>query len=149
MKKNQITLAIALLMAGTMLTKCQSSASKVNEAQEKVNEANGKVVEANQKLDDAIKDSILEFKKESEARIEVQEKNMDDLRAKIAKQNIENKLVFEQRLAVMEQQNREMKRNLAEFNETRRDNWYSFKAKFNHDMEEHGKAFRDFWRKRK
>ena len=38
-----------------------------------------------------------------------------------------------------------MKQRLADFNEERRDQWASFRAKFNHDMEEHDKAFRNFW----
>jgi len=136
-------------MAGTMITGCQSSASKVEEAQAKVNEAQGKADEAKQAFNQAIKDSVIQFKKEAEARIDVQEKDMVDLRAKIARQNNDDKVIYEQRLAVMEQQNRDMRRHLAEFNDTRRDNWNKFRNKFNHDMEAHGKAFRDFWTGRK
>ncbi len=149
MKKARLIFALTALIAGTMLTKCQSSSGKVEDAQERVNEARGKFAEANQALDQAIKDSIRQFKKESEERINIQEKNIVDLRAKIAKENNEDKVIYEQRLAVMEQQNRDMKKSLAEFNEARKDDWEKFRAKFNHDMEEHGKAFRDFWRKRK
>ena len=156
MKKQIFILAITIVVAGTLITGCQSSASKVEEAQAKVNEAQGKADVAqgkadiaNQALDQAIKDSVIQFKKEAEARIVVQEKGIVDLRAKIAKQNNEDKVIYEQRLAVMEQQNRDMRRNLAEFNETRKDDWISFRNKFNHDMEAHAKAFRDFWTRRK
>ncbi len=156
MKKPIFILAITIVMAGTLITGCQSSASKVEEAQAKVNEAQGKADAAqgkadvaNQALDQAIKDSVIQFKKEAEARIDVQEKAIVDLRAKIAKQNKEDKVIYEQRLAVLEQQNRDMRRNLEAFDEARKDDWITFRNKFNHDMEAQGKAFRDFWTGRK
>ena len=64
MKKQIFILAITIVVAGTLITGCQSSASKVEEAQAKVNEAQGKADVAqgkadiaNQALDQAIKDS--------------------------------------------------------------------------------------------
>ena len=41
------------------------------------------------------------------------------------------------------------KQQLGDFDENRRDQWLSFRAKFNHDMEAQRRAFRDFWGIRK
>ena len=54
MKKTIFTLAITTLMAAAMLTGCQSSVKKVENAQDKVQDAKDKVVKANQELNQAI-----------------------------------------------------------------------------------------------
>jgi hypothetical protein len=149
MKKTILSLAITMLMAGTMVTSCQSSSDKVENAEDKVQEAKDEVVYAQQELNQAIKDSIQQFKKESEQQIIAYQKSITEFKVRIAREKNENRARDERRLAELEQQNREMKQRLADFDEERQDQWVSFRNKFNHDMEEHGKAFRDFWGNRK
>jgi len=139
------TLAISALIAGTMIIGCTSSADKVENAQDNVQAANEQLVKANQALDQAIRDSIQQFRKESEERIIANENTIVEYRARIARENKENRAIYEKKLAELEQQNREMKRNLADFREDSRENWESFRIKFNNDMERSGRAFRDFW----
>ena len=69
MKKTIFTLAIAMFMAGGILTGCQSSKTKVENAKDKV-------VEANQELNQARRDSIQQFKTETAERINNNEKSM-------------------------------------------------------------------------
>jgi outer membrane murein-binding lipoprotein Lpp len=145
MKKSIFMLAITTVIAGTMLTGCQSSSAKVEDAQEKVQNAQEQVASAQEELNQAIKDSIQQFKKESEARIIANEKSIADFRARIAREGKESRVRYEQRLAELEQQNRDMKMRLENFNEEQKDKWESFRVKFNEDMEKQGKAFRDFW----
>jgi len=145
MKKTILILAITVFMAGTMLISCQSSADKVKNAQDKVQDANNKVVIANQELNQAIKDSVQQFKKESEEQIIANEKSIAEFKAKIAKEKKENRALYQKRLAELEQQNSDMKKRLEEFREDGKENWISFRNKFNHDMEEIGKSFHDFW----
>ena len=145
MKKALFIITIALLASGSLFTGCQSSAAKVENASDKVVEAKNMVDVAQKELDQAIKDSIRLFKKESEEKIDLYEQNIADYRAKIAREKNEMRAKDERRLADLEQRNREMKRELAEFNDERRDQWVSFRTRFNHDMEVHDKAFRDFW----
>jgi hypothetical protein len=38
-----------------------------------------------------------------------------------------------------------MRKRLDEFRENGKENWISFRTKFNHDMEKMGNAFHDFW----
>ena len=104
---------------------------------------------AQQELDKAIKDSIQQFKKESEEKIAKYDHNIGEFKEKIAKENNETRARDERKLAELEKQNSDMKQRLADFNEERRDQWVSFRAKLNHDMEEHDKAFRNFWGIRK
>jgi len=145
MKKTIFTLSITFIMAGTMLSSCQSQAEKVKDAQDKMQTAQNKVVEAQLNLDQAIKDSIQQFRKASEEQINANEKNIAEFKIKIAKENKENRARYEKKLADLEQQNIEMRKRLDEFREDSKENWISFRTKFNHDMEKMGKSFHDFW----
>jgi len=145
MKKTIFSLAITMLMAGTMLSGCQSSAEKVKEAQDKVQAAQNKVVEAQLNLDQAVRDSIQEFRKDAENQIIANEKNIAEFKIKLAKEKKANRAQAEKRLAELEQQNREMRMRLEDFREDGKENWRSFRNKFNHDMVVMGKSFHDFW----
>ncbi len=156
MKKAIFNFGTALLMAGTLFTSCQSSATKVKNANDKVDAANEKVdaakdqvEQAQQELNQAIKDSIRQFKEAAEAKIQANEQNIAEFKVRIAKENNEVRVRDERKLADLEQQNREMKQNLAGFNEAQRDQWFSFREKFNRDMEKQQRAFKDFWGIRK
>ena len=156
MKTAIFNFCAALLMAGTVLTSCQSSATKVENANDKVDAANDKVdaakdqVElAQQELNQAIKDSIRLFKEAAEAKIQANEQNIAEFKVRIAKENNEVRIRDERKLADLEQQNREMRQNLANFKEAQRDQWLSFREKFNRDMEKQQRAFKDFWGIRK
>jgi len=163
MKKSIFNFGAALLMAGTIFTSCQSSATKVENANDKVDAANDKVDAANDKVDaakeqvelaqqelnQAIKDSIRQFKEVAEAKILDNEQNIAEFKVRIAKENYEARVRDEKKLAELEQQNRKMRQNLAGFNEEQRDQWLSFREKFNRDMEKQQSAFKDFWGIRK
>jgi uncharacterized protein YlxW (UPF0749 family) len=136
MKKTIFTIAITMLMAGTMLTSCHSSAKKVEDAQDKV-------ADANQELNQTIKDSIQQFKKESEEKISANEKSYADFKARIANEKKENKAKYEKKLAELDQKNSDMKKKLDDYKAEGKENWEKFKVEFNHDMDELGKAFKD------
>jgi molybdopterin synthase catalytic subunit len=48
------------------------------------------------------------------------------------------------KLAQIEQQNSDLKKNLADFKEESKEKWDSFKVKFSHDMDNLGKALKAF-----
>ncbi|NTW31210.1 MAG: hypothetical protein HGB12_01020 [Bacteroidetes bacterium] len=143
MKKSIFTLAIATLMVGTMLTNCQSSARKVENAEDKVEDANDKVAEANQELNEEIRDSILQFKKESEEKFIAHEKSIAQFKARIAKEKIENKAEYDKKLAELEQKNTDLKKKLDEYKEEGKEKWKIFRTEFNKDMEDLGKSFKN------
>jgi outer membrane murein-binding lipoprotein Lpp len=145
MKKTLFTLAAAVCITGAMLAGCQSSADKVKDAEEKVQDANDQVDIAKQELDQALKDSIQQFRKESEAALNENEKSIAAYKVKIAKEKSNFRTRDEQRLAELERQNLNMRRDLNNFNDAQKDKWDSFRARFKSDMENHAKAMRDFW----
>jgi hypothetical protein len=137
MKKSIFILAITMFIAGTIFTGCQSSADKVQDAKDNV-------AAAKQELIQARIDSIKQFKKESAEEISHFEKSLAEFKAGIANQKKENKALYENKLAELEQQKSDLKRKLEEYNEDKIDQWNSFRAEFSHDMDELGKAFSDF-----
>jgi peptidoglycan hydrolase CwlO-like protein len=146
MKNTILTLATAAFVAGTMLTGCQSSAKKVENAENKVQDAKEKVVEAKQELNKDLNDSIQLFKKESEEKIVANEKSITELKAKIANEKKEHRAKNEKKLAELEQKNSNLRKRLADYdyNEQARSRWTSFKMEFNHDMDALGKALKGF-----
>jgi ribosomal protein L30E len=142
MKKVIITIAVSALMSGTILTSCNSSEKKVEDARENV-------VVAKQELNQALKDSIQEFRTQSEIRIEDYEKTIVELKANIAKEKKENRSEYEKDLAKLEQKNADLKMQLADFKEENQEKWYTFKTEFNNDMDELGLAFKNFVKKDK
>ena len=136
MKKTIFTLTISMFIVGAMLTGCQSSKTKVEKAEDKV-------ASANQELNQALSDSIKQFKTESAERISNNEKNITEFKARIAKEKSENKAKYEKKLAELEKRNMDMKMRLADFKDEEQTKWEKFKVEYNHDMEELGKAFKD------
>ena len=141
-------LAVTMIIAGTMFTGCNSSGNKIENAENKLEAANDNVSAAKQDLNQAIKDSLTEyqkFKKESDERIMAFDKNIAELKVKIANEKKENKARYEKKLNGLEQQNRKMKKDLEEYKEEGKEKWYSFRVKFNSDMDNLGTALKGFF----
>jgi outer membrane murein-binding lipoprotein Lpp len=136
MKKIFFTLAIAALFAGTQLTGCRSSAKKVEVAQENVDKAN-------LELDQAVKDSIQQFKTTSEMKITRYEKGIAEFKSRIANEKKENRAKYENTLAKLEKRNSELKLKLADYKYEEQAKWEIFKADYNRDMDELGRSFDD------
>jgi hypothetical protein len=147
MKKIIFTLALTMLVAGTIFTSCKSSAKKVEDAQDKVQNANDKVADANQELDQAIKDSILQFKKASAEKFAAHEKSVADFKTRIANEKKENKASYEKKLAQLEQRNTDMKKKLDDYKAESKENWENFRTEYISDMETLNKAFKDLMAK--
>jgi demethoxyubiquinone hydroxylase (CLK1/Coq7/Cat5 family) len=143
MKKTIFILTITTFMLGTLLTGCQSSQKKVENAEDNVQNAQNKLVDANQVLKQAVSDSIQQFKKESNAIIVSNDKEIAELRTKIINQRKENKARYEKKLGDLEQKNLEMRNKLDNFKDEEDSKWQSFKREFNHDMNELGNAIKD------
>jgi predicted RNase H-like nuclease (RuvC/YqgF family) len=137
MRKTISALAVTIFIAGAILTGCQSSAKKVENARDKV-------IEANQELSQALKDSIQQFKTESELKISANEKSIAEFKAKIKNEKKENKAAYEKKLAELEQKNSDLKKKLEEFKDDSKANWKTFKTEFSNDMNELGQALKDF-----
>jgi outer membrane murein-binding lipoprotein Lpp len=137
------TLLFSAFLAGTIITGCQSSAEKVEDARENVQDAKDNMVIAKKELSIARIDSVQQFKKESEEKIKIQENSIADFKIRIANEKNMDKMKFEKKLEELEQKNIDMKKKLEEYKDEGQDNWTSFKNEFNHDMTELGDAIKD------
>ena len=106
-------------MAGTELISCNSSAEKVEKAEDEVKVANENLDEANAK-------------------------SIADFNARIATDKKEAKAEYKEKIAALELKNTYMKRKIADYKGDGKDGWAKFKEEFNHDMDELGKALKDF-----
>ncbi len=143
MYKSLFTLALALPLAGFMITGCQQSDSKVEKARKKLQDAEEQVVVANQELNQTLNDSIQLFKMESGELIISYEKSIAELKLKLENEKEENKIIMEKKLALLEQKSEDLKIKLQEYEEEGTDKWTSFKNEFNHDLEQLGTALKD------
>jgi len=143
MKKTIFNLTIIVCISGVIMTACQSSTSKVEDAKDHVQIATENVIEANQALNQALKDSIQQFRTASEAKIRINEKKIAEFKAKIAKEKVETKMKNEKKLAELEQKNKDLISRLDNYKDVQQDKWAKFKTEYNHDMDELGKAFKD------
>jgi len=149
MRKSLFTLAITIIIGGAMLSGCQTSEKKIENAQDKVQAAQDNVVTAKQNLDQAIKDSIAQFKKEAADRIAANDKSIAEFKVRIEQEKKENRAKYEQNLADLDKKNTDMKKKLDEFKEEGKDKWIIFRDDFNHNMAELGKALKGFTVKKK
>jgi len=136
MKKRIITIAISTIITGTVITSCQSSAKKVEDAKENV-------IEAKQELSQVLKDSIQQFKTESSGKIASHEKIIADFRTRISKEKKATNVEYLKKLTELEQKNSDLKKSLDDFKEESQDKWYTFKVKFTNDMDDLGRAFKE------
>ena len=64
--------------------------------------------------------------------------------AKIAKEKKEMREAHEKAVKELEEKNESMKTKMKDYKEEGKDKWESFKREFNHDMDELGRALKDF-----
>jgi len=148
MKKVILTLAAIAFMAVTIATSYGQEPDKKSEkARENLKEAKSDVVDAKKDLKEAQKDSVSEyqkFKKESDLQIKDNDKSIADLKVKSAKIDAKNKAKYQKKVGEFEKENTKLKNDLADYKEGDENKWTSFKNGFNHDMNELGKALKDF-----
>jgi len=143
MKKIFIIMALIVFVAGTVFTSCQSSASKVDEAKDNLQVATENVIVANQELNQALKDSITQFRISAKEKIKSNEEKIAALKVRIAKENAKTKINNDKKLAALEQKNKDMVNRLDNYNDIQQEKWDAFKVEYNHDMDELGDAFKD------
>jgi len=84
------------------------------------------------------------FKKTMAENIAANERNIEAFKEKINNQKKETKAEYEKNITDLEAKNAEMKKRIAEFNAENESSWVSFKEEFGSDMDQLGKAFKDF-----
>jgi len=148
MKKYIIIALESFIIASLLLFGCTRSSDNVDTARNDVKDSKESVAEANVHLQQAIADSAADFqryKAESETRIKDYEKNIADLKVKIAKEkkdgNKNNTVLIDE----LERKAIVMKEDLKRFEAEKQGNWAEFKINFNKNMDELGQAIANFF----
>lgn len=119
---------------------CQSNSS------EKLKEAKAESAEADENLNQAKEEyqaDLENYKLEVKSKITTNEQSINEFKARIANSKIEAKADYDRRINVLEKKNTDMQRKMDEYKMESAEQWKSFKAEFNHDMDEIGKALKD------
>lgn len=140
MKKLSLIFSALLLMAGTELISCNTSAEKVEKAEDEVKVANENLDEANAEY---LAD-VEQFKLETSQKIADNAKSIADFNARIATDKKLAKAEYKEKIAALELKNTDMQKKMADYKADGKDGWAKFKEEFNHDMDELGKALKDF-----
>ena len=139
MKKSFLTLSSLIIIIGTLIASCNSSAEKIEKAEDNVIEARKDLTVARE----AYLKEIEDYRLETADKINTNNTNIIILKAKIEDQKKDVKAMYKNKLAELELKNSEMKKKMEEYKSNGKENWDAFKTEFNHDMEELGKAFND------
>lgn len=136
MKKTWVV--IPALVAGSFLMSCTQK--------QKVENAENNLVQANEELNKAKGDYVTEvenYRKETIERIRANERNAIEFKKRIENDKKDARADYNEKIAVLEIKNRDLRRKMNDYRATSKENWSSFKTEFNHDMDELGKAFND------
>ncbi len=140
MKKTISYAALALILAGSFVTSCESNVQKVENAQENLIDAKVELKD----LQIALNEEYPAFKLEAEAKIEANEKRIELLNLVIIEPN-DKKLedLRKRRIEELNQKNIILSNKLSYY-ENERSDWENFKREFNHDMDGVIDALKDF-----
>ena len=133
----KITILISTLIAASMLlVACDNAPKKTNE---NIANATEKAIKLNQ----ALNDSIQQFKKESEMKIDEYQKEIAVLKTKLNTKKKSSRVLYEKKIDELKDKSNALKGKLNDYKEEGQEKWNSFKTEFNHDLDEFGKAFKD------
>lgn len=139
--KAQKPVAIALLLCAVFLVaSCNSSSEKLALAKEDLADANKDLTKAQQ----AYADDIKEFKKDAEKKIESNETLIEELGAKIEKSQSKLSAEYQKQVTALEKKNKEMKKQINDYQEDTKEGWEKFKKEFSQDIDELGTALKNF-----
>lgn len=139
-------LAVSLLF-GTMLTSCQSSSEKVEEASEDVQDAKEDLQDA--KTDAAEENARVAnaeewkmFRSEHDAILRTNDTRIAELKAKMKRSENAADKAYAERVNALEQRNKELNDRMTNY-ESNQSDWESFKREFKHDMDAIGQGFNE------
>ncbi len=143
MNNSILVFAVIGSLAGILLTGCEKTAER------KVEDAKETLGDAKQGLKDDQTKYLAEwqtFKSESEQTIEANEKRIDAFKDKMDKAGRKAKAKYSKEVAVLEQNNRDLKKKLEDYKDEGQSKWEEFKTNFNHDMDGIGRIMKDLFK---
>jgi hypothetical protein len=127
------------LLSIFIISGCNNSARKVENAQEEVTEAKEELDEANREY--AIE--IEKYKKDTESIVMTNQKILDDFKLRIENEKSVVKAKYNKVIAKLEEKNNDMGKKMDDYKAEGEEQWESFKTEFSMDMDNLGKAFKD------
>lgn len=94
-------------------------------------------------IDEQYESDFLEYKAQASAKLSDNDYSIIEFKSLIEQKNGNAKQDYDKTIAQLEAKNTELKSNLEDYKEGSRDHWESFKAEFDYDMTELGKAFQE------
>lgn len=139
MKKITYSLVLTMFATSAILTSCNSSAEKVDEAKVNIENAAHNLDQAKEDY----KDEYNKLKIESEKQTIENDKAIAELKEHSKKMKKEEKEENDKVINELERKNEVMKAKINAYKEDGNEKWQSFKREFNHDMNELGQALKD------
>ena len=141
MKKSILILATSALITGALITSCNSSSEKVEDA--KIN-----AIEANSDLNKANEEYLAEvenYREEMAEKTAANDQSIAEFKLKIENGKEEIKVEYRKQIKLLEEKNSDLKKKMKDYKADKKENWEEFKAEFNRDMEDLGNAISNFF----
>jgi F0F1-type ATP synthase membrane subunit b/b' len=140
MTKSIFIVAISAFSLGTLSTSCNTPAEKVENAVDNVNQANIDLAKATEDYNN----DVANYKREEAAKIAANDVSIAEFKVRIANEKKDAKAKYLKEIADLEQKNSDMKKQIDDYKADSKENWATFKEKFSRDMDDLGKAFKNF-----
>jgi len=134
-------LIITMVVTGMILTACQSSTTKREKAKGEEMPDTVIYIDQDQKL--TFKDSVDQFKKQSEKQIRLNKKEIVLFKTEIIDEKEKEKIRDDEKIAELELRNNDLVIRLDSYNDESQEQWDSFKVEYNEDMDDLDDDFKD------
>jgi len=134
-------LIITMVVTGMILTACQSSTTKREKAKGEEMPDTVIYIDQDQKL--TFKDSVDQFKKQSEKQIRLNKKEIVLFKTEIIDEKEKAKIRDDEKIAELELRNNDLVIRLDSYNDESQEQWDSFKVEYNEDMNDLDDDFKD------
>jgi hypothetical protein len=141
MKRMMYYLIITMVVTGMILTACQSSTTKREKAKGEEMPDTVIYIDQDQKL--TFKDSVDQFKKQSEKQIRLNKKEIVLFKTEIINEKEKAKIRDDEKIAELELRNNDLVIRLDSYNDESQEQWDSFKVEYNEDMDDLDDDFKD------
>ena len=143
MNKPILILVLTSFVAIGSLNSCASEENRLKKDKAEINQANKKTELA----EDKYYEEMEEFKKDNLEKISANQKSVAEFNKRILDEKQDAKEEYLTKIAALDQKNTDLKKKLDDYKESGKENWTTFKNEFSKDMDELGKAFKEFTHK--
>lgn len=139
MKKITLFIAAMAFISFGIFQACNTPSQKVENAQDDVTDAKEDLADANREyLED-----VEAYRKHSADKIAENDRSIALFNERIQDEKDEARAEYKIKIAKLEAKNSDLKKKMADYKISSKENWEEFKAEFSRDMDELGTAFKD------